>query len=633
MNRIFDEEKDYIMKLTIGKRIGFGFALLLLMMLGMGIGGYWGLTRLVSVMDFYKDIDAIKSEFASAGESVTQYLLNSYDEGREAQLSDQKDALSALEKSLDAAEKISGSTLLQDHNAVDVSRIEKLIERYRGEFNLYTAAELEKIRLENEAREAYVKLHGQIMKGEFKIEDLQRDAEFYELAMRGYFQRNTIQRWKKVEAADQKLGKSVDAWFTFVETSKELRPIAESIKKEFQRCVEVVKGYHDSVTVQGDSLKSLNRQEKALDAAIASLDRFSVERTREVKRFSLLFILVSLVFSLCVGCFYAYLSTRKIVRGMQSVIKGITSNSHRVASASKQITSVSHSLAEGASEQASSIEQTSSSLEEMASMTRQNADGANQAKTSGNEAHKSLMAANATMEETIDAMGRIKSRGEETAKIVKTIDEIAFQTNLLALNAAVEAARAGEAGAGFAVVADEVRNLALRAAEAAKNTQGLIEKTVAEINSGSGLVKKTHEAFAVTVENNKKVGDLIEEIAAASTEQAQGIDQINTAVAEMDKITQQNAANAEESAAAAVEMNSQADQMEALIENLAVMVGGESDGKGRKKSVAFRKRQTASGRGVAEPAKITENAPVASDSKRITPGQIIPLDASDFKEF
>ena len=616
------------MKLTIGKKIGLGFGLVLLMMLGMGIGSYWGLSRLVNVMAFYKEINAIKGQFASAEESVTHYLLNSFEEGRESQLSDRKNVLSALT----AAAKISNSNILQESDGTDVSHIKKLIEGYGGDFDLYTAAEAEKIRIEKEAREVYSKLHGLIVKGEFKIEDLLRDSEFYEMAMTGYFQRNTILRWKKIETASGNFAKSIDEWISYVESSDQLRPIGESVKKEFKRCMEVVENYHDSVMAQGKNLTSLNQQEKALNAAIVSLDRFSVERTREVERFSLLFILASLLVSLCVGCFYAFLSTRKIVRGMQSVIKGLTAGSYRVASASEQITSVSHSLAEGASEQASSIEETSSSLEEMASMTKQNADAANQAKTSRNEAYGSLVTANEAMEETIDAMARIKSRGEETAKIVKTIDEIAFQTNLLALNAAVEAARAGEAGAGFAVVADEVRNLALRAAEAAKNTQGLIEKTVAEINSGSGLVKKTHEAFAVTVENNQKVAELIDEIAAASTEQAQGIEQINTAVAEMDKITQQNAANAEESASAAEEMKSQADQMETLVEDLAVMVEGESNGTGQEKPVTFPKQRP--GKAIAAPREFPENtAAVAHDPKKVAPNKIIPLDESDFTDF
>ena len=156
----------------------------------------------------------------------------------------------------------------------------------------------------------------------------------------------------------------------------------------------------------------------------------------------------------------------------------------------------------------------------------------------------------------------------------KTIDEIAFQTNLLALNAAVEAARAGEAGAGFAVVADEVRNLAMRAAEAAKNTANLIEGTVKKIKDGSGLVEETSADFSQVAASAGKMSELIGEISAASTEQAQGIDQVNKAVNEMDKVVQTNAANAEESASAAEEMNAQAENMKAFVAELIAIVDG-----------------------------------------------------------
>jgi methyl-accepting chemotaxis protein len=204
------------------------------------------------------------------------------------------------------------------------------------------------------------------------------------------------------------------------------------------------------------------------------------------------------------------------------------------------------SLAEASSEQAASGEETSSSLEEMSSMTKQNADNANTANNLMKEANQVIASANTSMGHLTTSMGEISKASEETQKIVKTIDEIAFQTNLLALHAAVEAARAGEAGAGFAVVADEVRNLAMRAADAAKNTASLIEGTVKKIKEGVNLVQTTNDGFSKVAESSNKVGDLLGEIAAASKEQAQGIEQINIAVSEMDKVTQQNAAGSEE---------------------------------------------------------------------------------------
>jgi methyl-accepting chemotaxis protein len=175
----------------------------------------------------------------------------------------------------------------------------------------------------------------------------------------------------------------------------------------------------------------------------------------------------------------------------------------------------------------------------------------------------------------------MSAASEETRKIVKTIDEIAFQTNLLALNAAVEAARAGEAGAGFAVVADEVRNLAMRAAEAAKNTSGLIDDTVQKIQGGAGLVERSDDAFSRVDENASKVGRLVSEIAEASKEQSQGIEQINRAVTEMDNVVQQNAASAEENASASEEMNAQAIQMKAYVAELVRLVEGGVDRKNR----------------------------------------------------
>ncbi|HEY5996269.1 MAG TPA: methyl-accepting chemotaxis protein [Candidatus Deferrimicrobiaceae bacterium] len=240
--------------------------------------------------------------------------------------------------------------------------------------------------------------------------------------------------------------------------------------------------------------------------------------------------------------------------------------------------SSSRGLAEGASSAAASLEETSAAMEEMSSMTRQNAENASMAKQLVGSAGASVDKANDSMGSLVSAMNEISRIGEETGKIVKTIDEIAFQTNLLALNAAVEAARAGEAGAGFAVVADEVRNLAQRAAGSARNTSGLIEATVRKIKEGTGLVEKTNVDFQEVATTVHKVMALVGEISAASAEQSRGITEIGGAVSQLDRVTQQSAAGAEEVAASASELGGQALSLERSVQELQHVIHGGDAG-------------------------------------------------------
>jgi methyl-accepting chemotaxis protein len=334
-----------------------------------------------------------------------------------------------------------------------------------------------------------------------------------------------------------------------------------------------------------------------------------------------------------------FLFSNMLTKPINRIIKILNENSDQVAAASGQISSASQSLAEGASEQASSLEETSSSLEEMASMTRQNADNATQADNLMKEANRTVENANSSMEQLTNSMKEISQSSAETQKIVKTIDEIAFQTNLLALNAAVEAARAGEAGAGFAVVADEVRNLAMRAADAAKNTSGLIEGTVKRIKDGSNLVITTNEAFTEVATSASKVGELVGEIAAASNEQAQGIEQVNKAVAEMDKMTQQNAANAEESAGASVQMKGQAEQMKGVVGELLSLIGSEEKSNGRVKipyqENKLDRKNMDTKKHVGDQRRNTDKSEGSTNNKKehIKPYKVIPMDDKDFKDF
>jgi methyl-accepting chemotaxis protein len=263
-----------------------------------------------------------------------------------------------------------------------------------------------------------------------------------------------------------------------------------------------------------------------------------------------------------------------LVQNLDEAMGQVSDVVAQVSSASGQISSGAQSLAQGSNEQASSLEEVSSSLEEMSSMTKQNADNTNQAKLLASEAHAAAGEGDAAMKRMAEAINQIKQSADNTAKIVKSIDDIAFQTNLLALNAAVEAARAGEAGKGFAVVAEEVRNLAMRSAEAAKNTANMIEESVKNAEGGVKITEEVMKSLVRIVDRTGKVGGLIADIASASGEQAQGIEQVNTAVAQMNQVTQQNAANSEESASSAAELNNQATELADMVGAFTLSAGG-----------------------------------------------------------
>ncbi|HBE79399.1 MAG TPA: hypothetical protein DDW65_16740 [Firmicutes bacterium] len=294
-----------------------------------------------------------------------------------------------------------------------------------------------------------------------------------------------------------------------------------------------------------------------------------------IHSFRLLSVIVIIALSLGMGL--AFYITRSITGPMNSIASRVGESAGQVAAASGQLSASAQQLSQGSTEQAAAIEETSSTLQETASRVQQSSVNTQRAAELSGQATESANKGNAEMKEMMDSIQEIKDSSAQIGRIIKVIDDIAFQTNILALNAAIEAARAGEAGMGFAVVAEEVRNLAQRSAQAAKDTTIIIESNIALSGKGVSVAERVHEALNNIRSQAKMVNELMNEVAAASQEQSQGIEQITESMIQVETVTQQNAANAEESASASEELNSQAESMRRIVRELSELVNGVKD--------------------------------------------------------
>ncbi len=455
---------------------------------------------------------------------------------------------------------------------------------------------------------------------------------------------------------DEQYGKYKDQITKTIEALGKWQKEEAAGNKELEALAGKLAGYFSEYQKAGEQFYQGILKERASDEKLASsaaslvktIDDLHENLNNDLHNFVNLknmFTFILVLAALIIGTILAIIITKVITRSINRVIEGLKQGSDQVAAASSEVASASQSLAQGAGEQASSLEETSSALEEMASMTRQNADNAQQANSAMKQTDDFIAAGVAAMSKMNEAIEKIKSSSVATAKIIKTIDEIAFQTNLLALNAAVEAARAGEAGKGFAVVAEEVRNLARRSAEAARNTAELIATSQKSADEGVSVAQELSNNLLQVQENAKKVSTLVSEIATASKEQAQGIEQINTAVAEMDKVVQQNAASAEESASAAEELSSQAQELDAMVAELVKIVGGKAaafaeaerplePAKKQQKAIASTGNVGAQKDATSTiQKKHPSGTPKAQHKQVAKPEEVIPLDESELSKF
>jgi len=336
------------------------------------------------------------------------------------------------------------------------------------------------------------------------------------------------------------------------------------------------KYFADYVPVRQQQMALVDRlQAQAITAAsdVATTSDRSLSRTITVVTWVAGAVIIAMILSFAMSG-STVVTANRLLRDETDVL---TATADSVGLAAQELARSSQSLSQGATEQAAALEESSASLSEMAGTTRRNAEIAGTAATVMNEVDGRVHESNAALETMVSSMASIQESSQQVARIIKTIDEIAFQTNILALNAAVEAARAGEAGMGFAVVADEVRNLAQRSAHAARDTAGLIETSIARTNAGGQVVNQVAQSIAGITASVTRVKGLVEEVSVASRRQSQGVEQVSHAIAELEKVTQTTAATAEQSAAASEELRSQAGIARTIATRLEQLVGRRRD--------------------------------------------------------
>jgi len=400
------------------------------------------------------------------------------------------------------------------------------------------------------------------------VADLRTTVALFDSTLKGLLQGDEKLGLAQTEdmAIRTKLNEVQSLWSDFAAQMNVIME-AEPDSPEFGRALAAVKAGNMPL------LKTMNQ-------AVMMFEKRNNLNTVLLVQGILLFILV------CVAAAAWFLTRNGIIVPLKEVSSVLGTSSGNIDTLSASVANAAENLADQSTSQAATAEESSAALEEITGMTRQNAEHTSRADKEMQQTKNIAEKANIFMEELNRSMADILTASEETQKIVKTIDEIAFQTNLLSLNAAVEAARAGEAGAGFAVVADEVRNLALRSADSAKNTAELIDNIVQKIRGGSDLVQKATEAFQEVSEGASKVAVLLSEITTANNEQSLGITQISTGIHEMDKLAQDNAATSEETASAAADMHREAKELGKVVRQLLALIEGAGEDTGPQKTAA-----------------------------------------------
>jgi methyl-accepting chemotaxis protein len=525
-----------------------------------------------AVMKLYTQVNSLQTLAAAFRDESNKYMLYEMQDdtpGKEAAHEAAFSLLGEGDAMLARLESVPGIT---PEEVQGIASARDAMNTYKEHFEAYISANTVKTELAGQTGSEFEEIFKEVEEAEFWKDEMALTSRIMSNYTLSYFNRASDANWEELVQSIDEFAAARNDWAEKTSNSEMLSERAERIKQALETYVGSVNAYRDQVLLQNNLRNAMDQEQDALFTACGKLAESAEKKLQSQAGLSSKVILITMLAALIIGIIYAAVSIKRIVGKINRVIDGVMEGTDQMVSSSEHIAQDGQELSDGASRQAASIEETSSSLEEISSMVKQNAENAGKAKEMTREVEHIVEEVDRHMTDMSVAIKEISDSSQETDKIVKTIDEISFQTNLLALNAAVEAARAGEAGAGFAVVAEEVRNLAMRAADAAKSTAVLIGNTMKSVEKGSRFTRATQDSFKTNKEISSKVGALVDEIAEASREQAEGIESVSQAVTDMDSVVQQNAANAEESASAAEQMNAQANQMKEYLNELVILI-------------------------------------------------------------